>query len=305
MRQLYLSLVAVAALAAAALAPVRAELLPEQNGIDVRALLAPHGFTDIEILRRHIDRVDAEACRDGGRWRVSLALLSGRATASERLGECAATIAVMPNDDVPVATGRTAPPLAPIVVRAPAEPEGPWTLPSNATAASAGPAEAEPAHRGVLPPWSDEDRAMRALERIGYTGARLRKWGREGWRGTACRDGKLREVRLSADLRPAAPIRAMRECPPGRERPRDLTVGPPEPPIRSVRDVKARLMAKGYSGVGRIEIEGGAFHAEACERGWRFRVTVAPDGAVRGRRNLGRCAGADVARLPASSPVPE
>lgn len=132
---------------------------------------------------------------------------------------------------------------------------------------------------------------MRALERVGYTGVRVRQWGSEGWRGTACRDGMLREVRLSDDLRPAAPIRAMRECPEGRDAVRDLTVGPPEPPIRSVRDVKAKLVARGYSGVGRIEVEGGAYHALACEGRWRYRVTVAPDGALGGRRNLGRCEG--------------
>lgn len=134
---------------------------------------------------------------------------------------------------------------------------------------------------------------MRALEAVGYTGAKLRKWGREGWRGTACRDGRLREVRVSVDGRPAAPLRAIRECPPGREVARDLTKGPPEPPIRSVRDVKARLIARGYADVGRIEIEGGAFHALACEGQWRFRVSVLPDGTVRGRSNLGRCEAAD------------
>lgn len=141
---------------------------------------------------------------------------------------------------------------------------------------------------------------MRALERVGYTGVRVRQWGSEGWRGTACRDGMLREVRLSDDLRPAAPIRAMRECPEGRDAVRDLTVGPPEPPIRSVRDVKAKLVARGYTGVGRIEVEGGAFHALACEGRWRYRVTVATDGTLGSRRNLGRCEGE--ARVDAASP---
>ena len=130
---------------------------------------------------------------------------------------------------------------------------------------------------------------MRALESVGYTGAKLRRWGREGWRGTACRGGMLREVRVSVDGLPAAPLRAIRDCPPGRELTRDLTKGPPQAPIRSVRDVKARLVADGYTGVGRIEIEDGAYHALACEGAWRFRVTVLPDGAVRGRSNLGRC----------------
>lgn len=130
---------------------------------------------------------------------------------------------------------------------------------------------------------------MRALEAVGYTGVQLRKWGREGWRGTACRDGRLREVRVSGQGRAAAPLRAIRPCPPGREIARDLTNGPPEPPIRSVRDVKARLIARGYAAIGRIEIEGGAFHALACEGDWRFRVTMLPDGTVRGRSNLGRC----------------
>ena len=134
---------------------------------------------------------------------------------------------------------------------------------------------------------------MRSLEAVGYTGVKLRKWGREGWRGTACRDGRLREVRVSVDGLPAAPLRAIRECPPGREVARDLTKGPPEPPIRSVRDVKKRLLARGYADVGRIEIEDGAFHALACEGQWRFRVSVLPDGTVRGRTNLGRCEAAE------------
>ena len=301
MRHAALAIIAATALGASVLAPVRAELLPEQNGVDAAALLAPHGYTDVEVLRRHIDRVEAEACRDGARWRVSLAFLSGRARATERLGECAGPIVVdAPAVPDPRAARSVAATLAPDASAS--------TPPSSQPTTAVDEAGSSPGHRGALPPWSEEDQAMRALERVGYTGVRIRKWGREGWRGTACREGRLREVRLSAALVPAAPIRAMRDCPEGRDTPRDLTVGPPEPPIRSVRDVKARLLKRGYTEVGRIEIEDGAFHALACERGWRFRVTVVPAGEVRGRRNLGRCEAAEgaadgPARVSASLPA--
>ena len=274
-RQVPLVASLVAGLALATLAPASAQLVPEQNGIDAGALLAPHGYSEVEIVRRRIDRIEAEACRGGDRWRVTLLLLSNRARAWDRLGPC----------------------------RPPA--------PGVASQGDGGTGGPDPAGAGVaaapiLPPWSEEDAAMRALERVGYTGVRLRKWGREGWRGTACRDGSIREVRVSVDLRPATPLRAMRACPEARTVPRDLTKGPPDPstgPIRSVRDVKGRLIAAGYEGVGRIEIRDGAYHAEGCEGGWRFRVTMRPDGAVAGRRNLGACAAQRAsATLPAGAP---
>ena len=237
----------IAALALLALsAPARAELIAEQNGLDVMPMFAARGFRDVEITARHIDRIEAEACRGAARWRTTLLLLSGRVKAHERLGDCV-------------------------------------------TKEEAG-VERRAATAGRPAAWDAEDRAMRALERVGYTGVKLRRWGREGWRGTACRDGRLREVRVSARFEPAAPLRAMRDCPPGRDRAREYTAEQPEPPIRHVRDVKSRLVKRGYRQVGRIEIENGAFHARACTRGWRFVVTMKPDGAISAQRNLGeRC----------------
>ena len=234
---------AIAFAAIALAAPAHAQLIAEQNGASVEQLFAPHGFTDVEIVRRTIDHVEAEACRDNERWRITLMLLSGRVKPWRYLGSCGPELAADRNGEA----------------------------------------------ARIPPPWSEEDAAMRALEAFGYTGVKLRKWGREGWRGTACRGGSLREVRVSVDGRAAAPLRAIRPCPPGREVERDLTAGPPEPPIRSVRDVKARLVARGYTGVGRIEIKDGALHAIGCEGAWRFQITVLPNGEVRGRTNLGRC----------------
>ena len=213
-------------------------LITEQNGADLLPLFAARGWSDVEVTARHIDRIEAEACREGMRWRTELTLLSGRVKALEELGECT---------------------------------------------------ERERAAGAVPPPRDQEDAAMRALERIGYTGVKLRRWGREGWRGTACRDGMLREVRVSALNVPAAPLRSMRACPKAREAARDLLAPPPEPPIRSVRDVKKRLEDRGYRAVGRIEITGGAYHAHACENAWRFVVTMNPEGRITGRRNQGRC----------------
>ena len=238
---------AIAALAMLALAgPAQAQLIAEQNGLDHARMFEARGYRDVEVTARHIDRIEAEACRGEARWRTTLLLLSGRVKAHERLGDC--------------------------VVREDAGVER----------------RAEKAGRPAA--WDAEDRAMRALERVGYTGVKLRRWGREGWRGTACRGGALREVRVSARFEPAAPLRAMRDCPPGRDRAREYGAERPEPPIRHVRDVKARLIKRGYRQIGRIEIEGGAFHAHACTRGWRFVVTMKPDGAVSGQRNLGeRC----------------
>ena len=234
-----MKLIALFAIALAWVAPAHARgLITEQNGVDVVPLFAARGWSDVEVTARHIDRIEAEACINGTRWRTELTLLSGRVKALEEIGGCTERL----------------------------RSEG-----------------------AVPPPRDAEDAAMRALERIGYTGVRLRKWGREGWRGTACRDGMLREVRVSAANVPAAPLRSMRSCPEGREVARDLTAPPPEPPIRSVLDVKNRLIARGYRDVGRIEIMGGAYHAKACEKDWLFVVTMNPEGRITGRRNQGRC----------------
>ena len=148
--------------------PAGAQLIAEQNGLDVRPLFAPHGYTDIEVTERRIDRIEAEACRAGDRLRTTLHLLSGRVEPHEVVGECVSVDGVAQRTNT---TGR-------------------------------------PAAR------DEEDAAMRALERVGYTGVQLRHWGRGEWRGTACRDGKLREVRVGSGTVPAAPLRAMRDCPP-------------------------------------------------------------------------------------------
>ena len=239
-----------------ALAPASssAQLIAEQNGVDLTPMFEARGFRDVEVLRRRIDRIEAEACRGSARWKTTLFLLSGRVEATERLGDCVEVAARSQEDEQEIAAPRI--------------------------------------HRGEagLPPAHDaEDAAMRALERVGYTGVRIRRWGREGWRGTACRDGSLREVRVSLDNIPAAPLRAMRACPPGRDEARVITREKPEPPIRHVRDVKARLIKRGYNTVGRIEIKDGAFHAEACEKGWTFVITMDPKGEIVRRRNVGRC----------------
>ena len=218
-------------------------LITEQNGFDPIPMFTASGWTDVEVLSRRIDKIEAEACRDGVRWRTVLTLLSGRIKAVEELGFCEERVR---------SEGKALP------------------LPRN-----------------------PEDAAMRSLEQLGYTGVRLRKWGRQGWRGTACRGGMLREVRVSVDNVPAAPLRAMRSCPEGREVARDPSAPPPELPIRGVADVKARLVKRGYRDVGRIEINGGAFHAQACSGDWRFVVTMNPEGRITGRRNQGRCEGAD------------
>lgn len=234
-----MKLIAAFAVALAFAAPAHARgLITEQNGVDATPMFTARGWSDVEVTARHIDRIEAEACREGVRWRTELKLLSGRVKALEELGFCEERTRV----------------------------EG-----------------------AVPPPRDAEDAAMRALERVGYTGVRLRKWGREGWRGTACRDGMLREVRVSASNVPAAPLRSMRSCPEGRDVARDLTVPPPEPPIKSVLDVKNRLVARGYRDIGRIEIESGAYHAKACEKEWLFVVTMNPEGRITGRRNQGRC----------------
>ena len=230
-----------------------AQLISEQNGIDVVPMFTAKGFRDVEVTARHIDRVEAEACRGEARWRTTLFLLSGRVKPHERLGACIvreASLEAAPSAGTDIVRGEAGRPAA----------------------------------------LDAEDAAMRALERVGYTGVRLRRWGREGWRGTACRDGWLREVRVSVDNVPAAPIRAMRTCPPGRDTPREYVRVKPEPPIRHVRDVKARLLKRGYREVGRIEIKDGAFHANACEKAWAFLVSMDPKGTILRRRNLGRCA---------------
>ena len=214
-------------------------LITEQNGIDPVPMFMARGWSDVEVTARYIDRIEAEACRNGERWRTELTLLSGRVKAVTLVGAC------------------------------------------TERARSDG--------KVVPPPRNAEDAAMRALEQLGYTGVRLRKWGREGWRGTACRNGMLREVRVSAQNVPAAPLRSMRTCPAGRDVVRDLTAPPPEPPIRTIADVKKRLVKRGYRDVGRIEVRDGAYHARGCEGSWRFTVTMNPEGRITGRRNEGRC----------------
>ena len=230
--------------------PASAQLIAEQNGADLRPFFEPHGFTDIEVTSRRIDRIDAEVCRGEERWATTLTLLSGRVEAREKVGDCTVRDGIARRAD-----------------------EGGRPLPRD-----------------------EEDIAMRALEGVGYTGVQLRRWGRGQWRGTACRDGKLREVRVSNGGIPSAPLRAMRDCPEGRETQRKIVAGPPpEPPIRHVRDVKARLERRAYTEVGRIEIKDGAYHAETCKGGWRFVVTMRPDGEIVRRRNVGRCEVADAA----------
>ena len=223
-----------------------AQLAAEQNGVDIERLFAPLGFSDIEITSRQIDRIEAEACRNGERVRATLRLLSGKVRIGERLGECVEENGV-----------------------------------ARRTASG-----------GRPPPRDAKDVAMRALERVGYTGVQIRRWGDGEWRGTACREGMLREVRVTNGNVPAAPLRAMRDCPEGRGEAREIVAGP-EPvdeTISSVSDVKARLERRAYTDVGRIEIKDGLFHGEGCQRGWRFVISMNPDGEILGRRNLGeRC----------------
>ena len=246
MRCSVLALLAVLGIVAT---PASAQLAAEQNGVDIERMFAPFGFSDIEITSRQIDRIEAEACRNGERVRATLQLLSGKVRIGDRLGECVEENGV-----------------------------------ARRTASG-----------GRPPPRDAKDVAMRALERVGYTGVQIRRWRDGEWRGTACRDGMLREVRVTNGNVPAAPLRAMRDCPEGRGEAREIVASPnpasvPDEPIDQVSDVKARLERRAYTDVGRIEIKDGLFHGEGCQRGWRFVISMNQDGEILGRRNMGeRC----------------
>ena len=143
------------------------------------------------------------------------------------------------------------------------------------------------------PPQNAKDSAMRTLEQVGYTGVRLSRQGRDGWRGTACRDGTLYEIGVGLNNAPGPPLRAVRPCPPERSMRRDFNARLIELPLRDADEAERFLGERGYSQIGRMVAEENLFTTMACRGRSRYALAVHRRGVVVARRMVGRCGDAD------------